>query len=74
MPHSRNASNSPLMKEGRLAPEAAATSGVEGLGMLPHNAIQRGLFRAVTLVVHGRTIRRPVRLPADGLRALLLKL
>ena len=71
MPHSRNASNSPLMKEGRLAPEAASTSGVEGLGMLMHQAVQRGLFRAATLEVDGRTIRRPVRLPTHGLHALL---
>jgi hypothetical protein len=38
MPHSWNASNPSLMKEGRLAPEAASTSGVEGLGMLLHQA------------------------------------
>ena len=45
MPHSRNASDSSLMKEGRLAHEAAATSAVEGLGMLLHQPVLRGLSR-----------------------------
>jgi hypothetical protein len=35
--------------------------GEEGRGVLPHQAVQRDLFRAVTLVVDRRTIRRPVR-------------
>ena len=41
--------------------------GDEGRGVLLHQAVQRGLFRAVALVVNSSAIRRPLRLPADGL-------
>ena len=41
--------------------------------MLLHQAVQRGLFRAVTLVVKRSAIRRPLGLPANGLHARLPK-
>ena len=41
----------------------------EGRGVLPHQAVQRGLLRAMTLVVNGCAIRRPLGLLADGLHA-----
>ena len=43
----------------------------EGLGVLLHQAVQRGLLGAVALVVDRRAIRRPVGLPTDCLYALL---
>ena len=45
----------------------------EGRGVLLHQAVQRGLFRAVPLVVDRGAIRRPLRLPANGLHAGLPK-
>jgi hypothetical protein len=45
----------------------------EGRGVLLHRAVQRGLFLAVSLVVDRGAIRRPLRLPADGLHARLPK-
>ena len=39
----------------------------EGRGVLLHQAVQRGLFRAVALVVDWDAIRRLLGLPADGL-------
>ena len=41
--------------------------------MLLHQAVQRGLFRAMALVVDRGVIRRPLGLPADGLHARLPK-
>ena len=45
----------------------------EGRGVLLHQAVQRGLFRAASLVVDRGAIRRPLGLPADGLHARLPK-
>ena len=39
----------------------------EGGGVLLHQAVQRSLLGAVTLVVDRGAIRRPLGLPADGL-------
>ena len=47
--------------------------GDEGPGVLLHQAVQRGLLRAVALVVDRGAIRRPLGLPADGLHARLPK-
>jgi hypothetical protein len=43
----------------------------ESRGMLLHEAVQRCLFWAVALVVGRHAIRRPLGLPANGLRAML---
>jgi hypothetical protein len=43
----------------------------EGRGVLLYQAVQRGLFRAVALVVDWDAIRRPLGLPANGLHARL---
>jgi hypothetical protein len=40
--------------------------------VLVHHAVPRDLLVAVPLVVDRHAIRRPVRLPTDGLRALLM--
>ena len=48
--------------------------GDEGRGVLLHQAVQRGLLRAVTLVVDRCAIRRPVRLLKRGLHAWLPRL
>ena len=45
--------------------------GDEGRGVLPHQAVQRGPLRAVTLVVDRGAIWRPLGVPADGLHARL---
>ena len=45
--------------------------GEEGRGVLLNQAVQRGLFRAVALVVDRGAIRRPLGLPANGLHARL---
>jgi len=45
----------------------------EGRRVLLHQAVQRGLFRAVALVVDRGAIQRPLGLPADGLHARLPK-
>ena len=47
--------------------------GKESRGVLLHQAVQRGLFRAVALVVNRGTLRRPLGLPANGLHARLPK-
>ena len=47
--------------------------GDEGRGVLLHQAVQRGLFRAVALVVNRRAIGRPLGLPANDLHAGLPK-
>ena len=41
--------------------------GEEGCGVLLHQAVQRGQFRALPLVVDRGAIRRLLGLPADGL-------
>ena len=41
--------------------------GEEGCGVLLHQSVQRGLFRAVAIVVDRGAIRRTLGLPADGL-------
>ena len=41
--------------------------GDEGRDVLLHQAVQRGLFRAVAIVVDRGAIRRTLGLPADGL-------
>ena len=43
----------------------------EGRGVLLHQAVQRGLFRAVTLVVEPGTRWRPAGWPTGGLHVLL---
>jgi CheY-like chemotaxis protein len=50
-------------------PDADLCLGHEGHGVRLHEAGQRGLFRAVALVVHLGAIGRPLGLPADGLHA-----
>ena len=47
--------------------------GDEGRGQLLHQAVQRGLFRTVSLVVDRGAIRRPLGRPAIGLHARLSK-
>ena len=47
--------------------------GEEGRSVLLHQAVQRGLLRAVALVVNRGAIRRPLGLPASGLHARLPK-
>ena len=46
----------------------------EGRGVLLNQTVQRGLLRAVTLVVDRRAIRRPLRLPIHGLHTWLPRL
>ena len=45
--------------------------GEEALGVLLHQAVQRGLLGAVALVVDRGATLRPMGLPTDGLHALL---
>jgi hypothetical protein len=47
--------------------------GEEGRSVLLHEAVQRGLLRAVALVVNRGAIRRPPCVPASGLHARLPK-
>ena len=47
--------------------------GEEGRGVLLHQSVQRGLLRAVALVVDRGAIRRPLGLPANCLRSRLPK-
>jgi hypothetical protein len=47
--------------------------GEEGGSVLLHQAVQRGLFRAVAFAVDRGAIRRPLGLPADGSHARLPK-
>ena len=46
----------------------------EGRRVLQHQAVQRSLLGAVSLVMDRGTIRRPEGLPADGLHARLPRL
>jgi hypothetical protein len=55
----------------QVAPGGHLCLGDEGGGVLLHQAVQRGQFRAVTLVVDRCAIRRPPGLPADGCPRLL---
>ena len=74
MPHSRKASNSSL----RVLRQSGADGSFglreckEGRGVLLHQAVQRGLLGAVTLVVERAANGRPVGLPTGGLHALLM--
>ena len=45
--------------------------GEEGLRVLLHQAVQRGLLGTVALVLDRRASRRPVGLPTEGLHASL---
>jgi len=47
--------------------------GNEGCGVQLHQAVKRGLLRAVALVVNRGAIRRPLGPPANGLHARLPK-
>jgi hypothetical protein len=51
----------------RKAAGADRCLGDEGSGVPLHQAVQRGLLRAVALAVDLGDIRRPMGLPADGL-------
>jgi hypothetical protein len=59
-----------LDKLGQAGTGSSLDMSEEGLGGLLHQAVQRGLLRAVTLVVDRGAIGRPLGLPADGLHAL----
>jgi len=48
--------------------------GEEGRGVLPYQAVQRGLLRAVAFVVDRGAMRRPLGPPANGLHARLPRL
>ena len=50
-----------------LSPGGRLCLGDEGRGVLLHQAVQRGLFRAVALVVDRGAIRRPLGLLHRGL-------
>ena len=58
----------------QVGPSGRFCLGDESRGVLLYQAVQRGLFRAVALVVDWGAIRRPLGLPADGLHARLPKL
>ena len=66
-----------VFDEGRQARTCGGLHvGEEGLGVLLHQAVQRGLLGPVALVVDRGTIRRPMArtgLPTDGLHALLTR-
>ena len=67
MPHSKKASNSALGVLRQVGSGGGFGLGEEGRGVLLHQAVQRGLFRPVALVVNRRAIGRPLGLAADGL-------
>jgi hypothetical protein len=67
MPHSRNATNSSLMKPGNSAPVPASVMRDEAGRMLLHQPVQSGLLQAVAFVVNRGAIRCPLGLPTDGL-------
>ena len=73
MPHSRKASNSALDVLRQVGAGSAFGLGEEGGGVPLHQAVQRGLFRAVALAVDRGAVRRPLGLPANGLHARLSK-
>lgn len=72
MPHSRNASNAYFTNCCRSAPVSRLCLGDEGRGVLLHQTEQRGLLRAVALVVDRGAIGRPAGPPRRGLHALLM--
>jgi hypothetical protein len=53
----------------QVDPSGRLCLGDEGRSVLLHQPVQRGLFRAVALVVDRGANRRPLGLPADGLHA-----
>jgi hypothetical protein len=57
----------------QVGPSSDFGLGEEGGRVLLHQAVQRGLFRAVALAMDRGAIRRPLGLPADGLHARLPK-
>lgn len=61
-PQSREASNSARDELRQVGAGGGFSYGEEGRGMLLHKAVQRGLFRAVALVVNRGAIRRPLGL------------
>jgi len=76
MPHLSKASNSALDIAGQLGTRAGFGVGDEAGRVMLHQAVQRGLLRAVALVVDRGAIVRPSPrsgLPADGLTARLPK-
>jgi len=58
----------------QVDPSGRLCLGDEGRSVLLHQPVQRGLFRAVTLVVDRGAIRHPLGLPANGLHARLPRL
>lgn len=58
----------------QIGPGGRLCLGDEDHGVLLHHAVQYGLLGAVALVVNRCAIRRPIGLPADGLRAMLPRL
>jgi hypothetical protein len=63
----RGALNSSSANYGRSAAGSVFGLGEEGRCVLLHQSVQRGLFRAVAIVVDRGAIRRPLGLPAAGL-------
>jgi len=76
--NTRLSSLAQLSRTGRwraqFGPGGRLCLGDEGHGVLPHQAVQRGLLRAVTLVVDPGATRRPLGLLANGLQARLPRL
>ena len=58
----------------QIGPGGGFSFGEEGRGMLLHQAVQRGLFRAVALAVNRGAIRCPLGLLHLGLHARLPRL
>jgi hypothetical protein len=56
-----------LDEAGQLGTRACFGVGDEAGYVLLHQVVQRGLLRAVALVMDRGAIRRPLGLPADGL-------
>ena len=56
-----------LGEPGQLSTRTGFGVGEEAGCVLLHQAVQRGLLRAVALVMDRGAIRRPLGLPADGL-------
>ena len=63
--------HSSLMNRGSADPVLASVWAMKLAPVLLHEAVQRGLLGAVPLVVDRGAIRRPLRMPADGLHARL---
>lgn len=60
-----------LDEQGQVGTRAGLGMGDEAGRVMLHQAVQRGLLRAVRLVVKRGAIRRPLGLPANGLHARL---